>query len=201
MSAIIPLTTSIMTPAWAARELRAEDEDVISGAFSGVALHEGAWFFTGPLGELLRDLKIPRKIDIHYDLERASCYARLAYAQPRQGKADPADGQNEDETWRVLYTAFTEISFALLWNERPAAVHGLPSARITLHLTPGDARAPFVFSGDVPADLCYDDKAQKFVAQRIPLGVIRQVVANLDHEEFDLPELPSIDEPQLEEVD
>lgn len=201
MNTNIPLATNLMTPAWASRNLKAEDEDVINGAFSGIAIHDGEWFFTGPLGELLRDLKIPRKVDIHYDLERASCYARLAYAYPRQGKTDPSDGQNEDETWRVLYTAFTEISFALLWNERPFRIHGLPSARIALHLTTGDARAPFIFAGDIPADLCFDVPTQKFIAKRIPLGLVRQVVSELDTEEFGLPEMPMLDEPHLEEVD
>ena len=33
----IPMKTAVMTPAWAKRTLSADDEDVISGAFSTIA--------------------------------------------------------------------------------------------------------------------------------------------------------------------
>lgn len=189
----IPMKTAVMTPAWAKRTLSADDEDVISGAFSTIACDGDEWFFAGPLGELLREMKIPQRIDIHYDLAKGSCYARLAYVKPAKGRAEASDGQNEDDTWRVLYTAFTEVGFALLWNEQPGIIHGLPSSRIALHLTPGDWRTAFVLAGDTPADLVFDEKSQKFVAERIPLGLVRHIIAGIEHEAFGLEPIPDLE--------
>lgn len=153
------LQTDTIRPNWANRIFSIDDEDFVGGATSFVCVVDETWFFGGPLGEFLREMHIPRQISIFYDMSANYCLARLAFEKPRPGKTSAIDGQNADERWRVLYTEFEPLSFALLWNSRPETVHGLPASRLNLHCLDGDEGPAIVVGEDIVADLVFDGQA------------------------------------------
>lgn len=162
-------------PAWA-DVLTAPNATIIREAFSGAVCVDNEWYFSGVIGGFQRKLKVPSSIDIHYDLDVGTCFAKLEFP----------DTPDSDEP-SVLYAPFEEIDFALLWNERPNTVHGLPGDRITLLLTPGDWSRPVVIAGDIPAQLGFQTEAQRFAITRIPFGRIRKAFNSIKPDEFDLP--------------
>ena len=153
------LHADLVRPNWANRKFSLDDDDFVGGATSHVSVMEKTWFFGGPLGEFLREMHIPRQVAIFYDIVENYCLARIAFEKPRPGKTSAIDGQNADERWRVLYSVFEPLSFALLWNSRPETVHGLPSSRISLHCLDGEGGPTIILGEDTIADLAFDGEA------------------------------------------
>jgi hypothetical protein len=128
-------------PAWFDQDL--EDHDNWLGGAETVFERDGACYFDGVLGALLRGDKVPHRIEIALDAADWGCLARLEYG----------DGSDE----QAAYIAFEIESFALLWNMDPASVHGIEGDRITLCLNESDTRYPFVASAGVICNLFIRD--------------------------------------------
>lgn len=140
-------------PAWYHRDLTKGSPDVVA-TISGVTRSKATYYFTGAIREFIRARKIPIAIAIALDMDEMAVVARLEF--------EPGgDGHNEDGRWRSIYTYMDIESFAVLWNEQPGRIHGIPSDRITLHLNPNDIQFPTTV-GTEPYDAVLFFKDDRF---------------------------------------
>ena len=173
----MPMNKDFALPKWSNREFSDEMEDYISDLDSYLITSNDLHLFGGPIGEMLRLAKIPHSIEILYEMENDFSVARLAFEKPLPSKNFTIDGQNADETWRVIYCPFDIPSFAMLWNRSPDSINGIDANRITLHLSVAKERYPIILGADMIADLVFD--GSRFLAEPAPASSLQDAISRI----------------------
>lgn len=112
------------------------------------------WLFSGLIGELIRMRKLPLGFDIYLDMDNQVAIVRMEYERG-------PDGLNKDDKYRSLYAFLSVEDFALLWNCRPASIHGFPGELVSLHLKDNGIPWPSEIA-QIPTILTFDASANEF---------------------------------------
>ena len=158
-------------PSWMDRRFgKDEDDNIVAWTRVHTDAGRSEWYFTGMVGEMIRMRKLPRRLDIALDMDIAVAIVRMEYEEG-------GDGVDHEGKFRALYTFMDVESFALLWNTRPASIHGFRDDAVSLHFKDNGVPWPSIIS-TIPTNIAFDAEKDEFTVE-------------LDYDNVELKELES----------